>query len=104
VKQNLRLTALVLRRDMLIERADRQRQSLVVQLLPLRAAVWQIDARVHTTRALLSNPVVIGVTVSLLLIIGPRRMFGCVKRAAELWLMSRSWLPRIANLAEKHAD
>jgi hypothetical protein len=104
VTQNLRLTALAIRRDILIERADRQRLSMVIQLSPLRDTALKVDSRVRATRVLLRNPVVIGAAAGLVFIIGPGRILGYVKRGAELWQMSRSWLPRIATLFAKRVE
>ncbi len=104
MKQNVRLTALAIHREVLIQRADMQRQSMAAHLLPLRASALHIDSRVRATRMALRNPVVIGAAAGLLFIIGPRRILGYVQRGAELWLMSRNWLPRVATLLMKRVD
>jgi YqjK-like protein len=104
MKKNLRLTALAIHREVLIQRADMQRQSMAAHLRPLRKTAFNIDSRVRATRMALSNPAIIGAAAGLLFIIGPRRILGYVKRGAELWLMSRNWLPRLATLLMKRAD
>jgi YqjK-like protein len=104
VKQNMRSTALAIHREVLIQRSDMQRQSMAAHLRPLRETASRIDSRVRATRMALGNPVVVGAAAGLLFIIGPRRILGYVKRGAELWLMSRSWLPRLATLLMKRAD
>ncbi len=90
MKQNLRLTALAIHREILIQRADMQRQSMAAHL---RATALHIDSRMRTTRIALGNPNIIGAAAGLFFIIGPRRILGYAKRGAELWLMSRNWSP-----------
>jgi hypothetical protein len=104
VKQNLRSTALAIHREVLIQRSVMQRQSMAAHLRPLRETASRIDSRVRAARMALSNPVVVGTAAGLLFIIGPRRILSYVKRGAKLWLISRSWLPRIAMLLRKRAD
>jgi YqjK-like protein len=93
-----RTTTLAIHREGLIQRADAERQLMAGQLQQIRLAAISMDRRIHAAQRTLSSPIVIGLAAGLLLIIGPRRGLRLIKRGAELWLMSRNWLPRIASL------
>ena len=101
---NARAVELAIHREVMIQRADAQRQLMAARLQPLRLAAWRMDQRIHAAQRTLSSPVVIGLSAGLLLIIGPRRGLRFIKRGAELWLMSRHWVPRITSLLMKSAD
>jgi hypothetical protein len=104
MSRNARAVELAIHREVMIQRADAQRQTMAAQLYPLRLAALRTDHRIHAAQRTLSSPIVIGLTAGLLLVIGPRRGIQFIKRGVELWLMSRNWLPRIESVLFKNAD
>jgi hypothetical protein len=104
MNRNARADALAIHRAVMIRRCDAQRQSMAMQLHPLRLAALRMDHRIHVAQRVLSSPVVVGLTAGMLIVIGPRRGLKFIKRSVEFWAMSRNWLPRIAARFLKHAD
>ncbi len=98
MSRSRRIPALVARREQLIARAAHQREQLAAALAPMQHAALSIDARMSVARGWVSNPLVIGAAVGALVMVGPRRLIGLVRRGATAWLMARTWLPTISAL------
>jgi YqjK-like protein len=104
MSRNARAVELAIHREVMIQRADAQRQTMAAQLHPLRLAALRMDHRIHVAQRVLSSPIVVGLTAGMLIVIGPRRGLKFIKRSVELWSMWRNWLPRIAARFLKRAD
>ena len=101
MKANIRAAELLARRERLLLAVSEQRLQLAQELAPVFRAASVVDARVTAVRNVVSNPIVIGAVGMTLMLIGPRRALGFVKRGAKVWLVARSWLPVVSALLNR---
>ena len=101
MKANIRAAELLARRERLLLAVSEQRLQLAQELAPVFRAASVVDARVAAVRSVVSNPIVIGAFGATLLLIGPRRALGFVKRGAKVWLVARNWLPVVSALLNR---
>jgi hypothetical protein len=101
MKARDRITELSERRERLLVLVTNQRQQLGQQLAPVFRGAALVDDRVAAVRNVVSNPMVIGAVGLTLLLIGPRRALGFIKRGAEVWLVARNWLPLVSAVLNR---
>ncbi len=98
MKARNRIAELSERRERLLLVVTSQREQIAQQLGPVFRGASVIDRRVLAVRNVVSNPMVIGTLGVTLLLIGPRRAVSFVKRATQVWLTARTWLPRVSAI------
>ena len=103
MKASVRAAELLARRERLLQSVSEQRLQLAQELAPVFRAATVVDARVAVVRNVVSNPIVIGAVGATLLLIGPRRAVGFVKRGAKVWLVARNWLPVVSALLNRRS-
>jgi YqjK-like protein len=91
-------TELSERRERLLLVVAEQRQQLAQQLAPIFRGASVVDGRVAAVRSVVSSPLVIGAVGVTLLLIGPRRALGFIKRGTKVWLVARNWLPLLSTV------
>ena len=101
MKAHGRSTELPPRRERLLQVMSEQRLQLAHQLVPVFRGALVLDVQVAAVRKALSNPFVVGTVGVTLLLIGPRRAFGFIKRSTQVWLLARTWMPRVSAMLNR---
>ena len=96
-----RATILSERRERLLLVVSEQRQQLAQQLAPIFRGASVVDDRVAAVRNVVSNPIVIGTVGVGLLLIGPRRALGFIRRSTQIWRVARNWLPLVFTVINR---
>ena len=101
MKAHDRAAELSERRERLLLVVTEQREQVAEQLAPVFRVASVIDRRVLAVRNVVSNPIAIGAVGVTLLLIGPRRALGFIKRGAQVWLAARNWLPLVSAMLNR---
>ncbi len=101
MKTRNRAAELSERRERLLLVVTEQRQQLAQQLVPVFRGASAVDARVTAVRNVVSSPLVIGAVGATLLLIGPRRALGFIRRGTRIWLIARNWLPFVSAILNR---
>ena len=101
MKARDRATALSVRRERLQGIESEQRLQLARRSTSVLRRASVMEARIAAVRNVASNPMEIGAVGGVLFLIGPRRTLRFIKRGAQVWLVARSWLPRVSAMRNR---
>ena len=90
---NARLAAIEVKRERLLERAEREREDLAIALQSLSQPLRFIDRCVGAARFVISQPALLAGVALVLTLLHPRGAFRWARRAWAIWRGYR-WLTR----------
>lgn len=90
---------LALRRESLRARSAVQRHHLGNTTAEIEEHLGGLDRGIGMVRSVVSNPVLIAAAISLVVLIGPRRLLGWAGRGALLWSAARRMLRASGRLS-----